>query len=359
MTCYDLRMAQRRMFSLKIVDSDAFLEMPVSTQLLYFHLSMRADDDGFVGNPKKIMRVVGCGDDDFKILKAKRFVFIFDSGVIVIKHWRIHNLIQGDRYSETEYKEEKRALNLNENGAYTDRQDGTTPVDVIQKPSWQQKRIVAMRESTLPQSFDYKIRHAFHGELCPICGVKMSEKLVSDIKYGECSNPSPSIQHIIPISKGGKHELENIAVICMSCNSSVRNTTTVRLNADMVEEVWKQIGNTSVTQVRLGKDRIDRRVFGSEKNVFLSDNELKDLRTRYGNSAVSKLIEDLSVYMASKGKRYKSHKATILNWARRGGIVEQKPLVVAPIVKEEVSPEEQAKIRARLNAFGSKLRKVK
>lgn len=111
-------MAQKRMFSKTIIDSDAFLDMPHSTQLLYFHLNMRADDDGFVNNCKNIMRMVGCKEDDLKILITKKFILPFQSGVIVIKHWRIHNYIQNDRYTETKYKEEKAMLLLDENKAY-------------------------------------------------------------------------------------------------------------------------------------------------------------------------------------------------------------------------------------------------
>ena len=112
-------MAERRMFAKTIIDSDAFLDMPHSTQLLYFHLSMRADDDGFINNPKNIMRMIGCKDDDIKILLTKKFILPFESGVVVIKHWQIHNYIQKDRYHETKYKEEKARLKLDENKAYT------------------------------------------------------------------------------------------------------------------------------------------------------------------------------------------------------------------------------------------------
>lgn len=112
-------MAERRMFAKTIIDSDAFLDMPHSTQLLYFHLSMRADDDGFINNPKNIMRMIGCKDDDLKILLTKKFLLPFESGVVVIKHWQIHNYIQKDRYRETKYKEEKSMLQLDENKAYT------------------------------------------------------------------------------------------------------------------------------------------------------------------------------------------------------------------------------------------------
>lgn len=113
-------MAERRMVSKKIVDSDAFMDMALSTQALYFHLLARADDDGFVSNPKKIMRMVGSSDDEYKVLIAKRFILQFPSGVCVIKHWLIHNLIRADRYHETQYLDEKRSLNVKENSAYTE-----------------------------------------------------------------------------------------------------------------------------------------------------------------------------------------------------------------------------------------------
>ena len=112
-------MAERRMFAKTIIDSDAFLDMPMSAQALYFHLAMRADDDGFVNNPRKIMRMVGASDDDARILLAKRFLISFESGVVVIKHWRIHNYIRNDRYKPTVYAEEMAQLEQKENGAYT------------------------------------------------------------------------------------------------------------------------------------------------------------------------------------------------------------------------------------------------
>ena len=113
-------MAERRMFSKMIIDSDAFLEMPLSTQALYFHLSMRADDDGFLNNPKKIQKITGATDDDLKLLMAKRFILLFESGVIVIKHWKMHNYIRMDRYKPTVYQEEKKLLEIKENGSYSD-----------------------------------------------------------------------------------------------------------------------------------------------------------------------------------------------------------------------------------------------
>ena len=113
-------MAERRMFAKTIVLSDAFLDMPMSARCLYFTLGMLADDDGFVNSPKSIMRQVGASIDDMNILLARKFILAFESGVIVIKHWRIHNYIQKDRYKGSKYIEEKSTLAVDENGAYTD-----------------------------------------------------------------------------------------------------------------------------------------------------------------------------------------------------------------------------------------------
>ena len=111
-------MAERRMFAKTIVLSDAFLDMPLSARCLYFTLGMVADDDGFVNNPKSIMRQCGAQEDDMKLLIAKKFVLAFDNGIIVVKHWRINNYLRNDRYTETKYKEERSTLTLDENGAY-------------------------------------------------------------------------------------------------------------------------------------------------------------------------------------------------------------------------------------------------
>ncbi len=129
-------MAERRMFTDKITESDVFLDMPLSTQALYFHFCMNADDDGFVKNPKRIQRMLGASDDDCKLLVMKRFVLPFESGVIVIKHWRMHNLLRKDRYKPTEYIEEKSMLKIKENGAYTfDEEQGIPLMATTWQPS--------------------------------------------------------------------------------------------------------------------------------------------------------------------------------------------------------------------------------
>ena len=112
-------MAKKRMFNNDVLDTDAFLGMPLSAQALYFHLNMRADDDGFISNPRRVQKYVGASEDDLKLLIVKNFIIVFDDGVIVIKHWRMHNTIQKDRYRKTNYVEDLNQLGIKENRAYT------------------------------------------------------------------------------------------------------------------------------------------------------------------------------------------------------------------------------------------------
>ena len=107
------------MFTSQIIDSDAFQDMPLSAQALYFHLGMKADDDGFLGNPKRVQKMIGASEDDMKLLLMKKFIYLFDTGICVIKHWKMHNYIQKDRYKPTAYEHEKDMLELKKNKAYT------------------------------------------------------------------------------------------------------------------------------------------------------------------------------------------------------------------------------------------------
>ena len=119
-------MANKRMFSLSVIDSDAFLDMPLSTQALYFHLCMRADDDGFVDNPKKIQRVVRATEDDLRVLMTKQFVIPFDTGVLVIKHWKVHNVVRRDMYKKTLYQAEMALIEVDDVGVYQTRNEPVT-----------------------------------------------------------------------------------------------------------------------------------------------------------------------------------------------------------------------------------------
>ena len=172
-------MANKRMFTVQIIDSDPFLDMPLSTQALYFHLNMRADDDGFINNPKKIQRMIGASDDDLKILIGKRFVLAFQSGVIVIKHWRMHNTLKGDRYTPTQYQDEKSMLQIKPNKAYTE-SDGAIPIEngTIVETEWNQSgttvkrsidknRLDKNREEIEAPSLGYESIVNLYHTLCP------------------------------------------------------------------------------------------------------------------------------------------------------------------------------------------------
>ena len=110
-------MANRRMFSLDVVDTDIFLDLPISSQALYFHLGMRADDDGFVSSPKRVTAMIGANQDDLKLLIVKGFVIALEGGVVVIRHWKQNNYIQSDRHKDTVYQNQMAALTVN-NGIY-------------------------------------------------------------------------------------------------------------------------------------------------------------------------------------------------------------------------------------------------
>ena len=216
-------MAERRMFAKTIIDSDAFLDMPVTSQLLYFHLSMRADDDGFINKPKTIMRMCGCKDDDMRLLITKKFIIPFETGIVVIKHWKIHNYIRNDRYKETKYKEEKSTLILDENNSYTTGIPSVNQMDTQVRLGKDRLSKDSIDNSILPDS-------------------------------GESEHPTPKI-------------------------------------------------NTPV-----------KHKYGEYNNVLLTDEELQKLKTEY--SDYQERIERLSSYVASTGKSYKNHYATIRSWAR-------------------------------------------
>lgn len=214
-------MAERRMFAKTIIDSDAFLEMPSTSQLLYFHLSMRADDDGFVNKPKSVMRMIGCKDDDLMLLFGKKFLIPFESGVVVIKHWKIHNYIRRDTYTETKYKAEKASLETDENNAY--RLTGTSPLQ--------------LRDESVT---------------------------------------GPSTQD--------------------------------RLGKD-------RLGKDSILDAAAPPKTV-RHKYGMYENVLLTDEEYGKLQEEFP-ADLQERIERLSEYIASTGKKYKSHLATIRSWARK------------------------------------------
>lgn len=139
------------MFNKQITRSDAFLDMPRSTRLLYYDLSLDADDDGFIDKYKSIMRLTGASEDDLKLLIAKSFIIPFENGVIVIKHWRMNNLIRSDRYKPTVYQEEKKQLSLKENGSYTKKTTIGIPNDNQRETQYSIEKDSIVKESIVEE----------------------------------------------------------------------------------------------------------------------------------------------------------------------------------------------------------------
>lgn len=209
-------MAERRMFAKTIIDSDAFLDMPLSTQALYFHLSMRADDDGFINNPKKIQRMIGASEDDTKLLIMKKFIIPFESGIVVIKHWKIHNYIRSDRYKETVYLEEKATLNTDNNKAYTigtpDGNQMDTQVrlgkDSIDKVNIEES---IKEESTLPSPPPSKHKYGNYGTV--LLTTSQYDKLISD--YGDKNYIDNVINRVDELCKmtGNKYKWKDFNLV--------------------------------------------------------------------------------------------------------------------------------------------------
>lgn len=230
-------MAEKRMFTNRITGSDPFKEMPLSAQALYFHLGMSADDEGFLNNAKSVQRSILASDDDMKLLIAKNFIIPFESGVIAIKHWKMHNTIQPSRLKETQYTEERSLLSIKENKAYT-----------------------------------------------------------------------LNLQ-----------DVDNLSAVCQQNDSSCcQNTAEIRLDKIRLEQisiVEDSMPDSDEPEPPASDKKPVKHKYGEYKNVLLTDDELQKLKTEY--SDYEERIERLSSYVASTGKKYKSHYATIRNWARK------------------------------------------
>lgn len=271
------------MFDRTIVDNDTFLDMPLTSQALYFHLNMRADDDGFVDNWRSLMKIIGAKEDDLKVLIAKQYIIPFDTGVIVIRHWRLNNYLQKDRKKATRHIAEIQKLK-EVNGEYFLLEDNEISNILLlddedrEQPEWQKKRDEAYKKSSLPYSFLYKIRNAFNGCECPVCGNTMT--ICKHKKF------IPTIQHIVPISKGGEHELDNIAVICYSCNSSIKDKMIEgKLNNEEVKEKWEQIQKDEKYVSRLTSGNIDKNSIEEnsiEENRINNNNIYIDIDSVFG-----------------------------------------------------------------------------
>ncbi len=254
-------MAERRMFAKTIVDSDMFIDMPMSARLLYYDLAMRADDDGFVNSPKKIMRFVGASMDDMNVLVAKQFIILFESGVVVIKHWKIHNYIRKDTYKETPYKLEKSLLGMDENNSYTLENEcpSTARGRLVDEPSTQDR---------LGKDRLGKVR------------LELGKDRVRDRDRQE--EESACAPENLPL---GNNE-----------NKNNKNNENVVNNSDSKKPT--------------------RHKYGTYNNVLLADEDMEKLKAEFPKDWQSR-IERLSEYIASSGKTYKNHLATIRSWAKK------------------------------------------
>ena len=249
-------MAERRMFSKVVIDSDTFLDMPLSAQALYFHLSMRADDDGFVNNPKRIQAYIGASTDDLKILLAKHFLIPFESGVVVIKHWKVHNYIQKDRYKETYYQAEKALL-----------EEAPKTKEYTRKPNLDTNCIQTV------------------SNLDTNC-IQTGYNLDTQVRDRDRDRDRDSIE-------------------------IGEDKESAKADSDEPD------GSTSPSLFGSDVKKQTKHKYGEYNNVLLTDEELMKLKEKIPNW--QDFIERLSCYVASTGKRYKSHYATLLNWYRREG----------------------------------------
>lgn len=250
-------MANKRMFNLKIVDSDAFLDMPLSAQCLYFHLNMRADDDGFIGNPKRIQRLIGASEDDLKLLIAKQFLLVFEDGVIVIKHWRLHNTIRKDRYTQTVYTDELKRLGIKENKAYTfDLSNG----NALEAKSLQNGKKLATKWQ-------------------PTVNTDIGLDIDKDIDKGLDKDAPLQCNHIV--TPGDGHSQKSIDG---------------HLEGHKEDNVQKK----------------KKHRHGQYNNVLLTDSEFESLKSEYSN--YNELITYLDEYIEMKGYKAKSHYLCIKKW---------------------------------------------
>ena len=253
-------MAERRMFAKTIVDSDMFIDMPMSARLLYYDLAMRADDDGFVNSPKKIMKFVGASVDDMNVLIAKQFIIPFESGVVVIKHWRIHNYIRKDTYKETPYKDEKALLYLDKNNGYRLENEcpSTNRQRTVNEPSTQVRL--------------GKVR------------LELGKDRVRDRDRDRERQELESA-----------HAPENLPLEIAENKNNKNN-----------ENDFNNSDNKKPT----------RHKYGTYKNVLLTDEDMEKLKSEFPDDWRNR-IERLSEYIASSGKTYKNHLATIRVWAKK------------------------------------------
>lgn len=256
-------MAKKRMFDKEVVGTDAFTDMPASSQALYFHLGMNADDDGFVGNPKSTQRQCGASDDDMRVLILKQYIIAFDSGVVLMKHWNINNFIRKDRYKPTTHIKEKSLIVLCDDNSY-----GITTVNTG-------FRLVNQR------STQYSIEE-YSKEKCSL----VEESVVSVSAHESNTLDTDALYQPLRKEELCPHESELPTQERPAANKS-----------------------------RKSKPAEEKRCFGEFNNVFLSDKEYSELVAQFGAAKALAKINRLSRWLYSDSSHQKSdHYRTILVW---------------------------------------------
>lgn len=262
-------MAQKRMFDKTITNNDNFLEMPDSTQNLYFHLSMEADDDGFVDNWKSIMRMTGKKEDDLKLLIAKSFIIPFETGVIVIKHWRINNYLRKDRYHQTKYLKEKSLLTIEENEEYELKKDFGIPIGNREENSIVKNSI---EENNIVECIEQKTQDTIYDFLQKELGRTLSTTEIEKVKEWE------------------DNELTRYAVKVAILNGAytINYIDTIIYN-------WKKLGIKSISQAqeetKKHRDRKIGKKIEHKPEWFDVDVEKEEIKSNENNEMVD-LLKD-------------------------------------------------------------------
>lgn len=270
-------MAERRMFAKTIIDSDAFLDMPLSSQALYFHLNMRADDDGFINNPKRIMRLIGCSDDDLKILIMKSFVINFETGVIVIKHWKINNYLRSDRHKPTLYQDEKSMLVEKENKAYSLGNN-----DLVYQ--WYTSGIPSIGKNSIDKiSIE---EDSIEEDASPI---SQSTPSLFEKFEAEFARPVSPLETQMLIEWQKEHDDD---VITLALAESVKNNARSMRYIEVILASWKQSGVRSVEEA---KQQIEAKKKTRSYSNQSSNNNVKGINRWYEDQDKIQRDEDIHV----------------------------------------------------------------
>lgn len=256
-------MANKAIFSKTIIDTDAFLEMPATTQNLYFHLNMHADDDGFIGNPKRIGRMIGASDDDFKILIAKKFIIVFESGVIVIKHWRIHNTLSKMRYKETSYLDEKSQLLIKENNAYS--LDEGKPLD--------DSRLVEMGKRQVRRTVDEQETNLSKDKLSKD---KTSKDKLSEDKPSKKKSAKADLNGMID-SFTGNEELKEALKAFLDMRKSIKKPIQTEYAFKLALNKLKQLSDIDSIRIEIVNQSVEHnwRTFYTLQNSYRTNTEVE------------------------------------------------------------------------------------